>query len=577
MNRKSVFWLALILLSALPLFAQFAGGTGTEQSPWQVATADHLNNVRSYLDGHFIQTADIDLGVAPWNEGAGWAALGQYSHLPFEGNYNGNGHTISGLYVNSMATTTTYKGLFGSSVGTIQNLHLTDVDLKTNQDYLGALLSINNGTIINCSSSGTVKCDWNKQFIGGLVGVNYGDIIDCHSSGNVTPDTNNFTSKSIGGLVGLNGDGGSITGCHSTATVRGGSEIGGLVGGNKGDITDCHSSGIITGNSSLGGLVGISTSGSITSCHSTSEVTGVSSLHGAVGGLVGTLSPSDGESIITNCYSAGQVTGVHQNTGGLVGYSYGGEINGCYSSGSVTGGTNSTGGLVGLSYSSTSPYVTYINNCYSSATVSGDSTIGGLVGYNHQSTITNSYSNGHVSGNSAVGGMVGSSMIGIYNNCYWDIQVSGQATSSGGAGRLTAEMVFPHSDDTYIGWDWEIWATDTDHVINDGYPYLRAFHDDVSSAELIAPPSASLIRVFPQPAFQKPSISIKSPSSGELSYSIYNIRGQRLYCATVSASNKEQLVELPNEAWNLLSNGVYLVNLEQGKRKIASSRMVVIK
>lgn len=116
MNRKSVFWLTLILLSALPLFAQFAGGTGTAQNPWQVATADHLSNVRSYLDGHFIQTADIDLGVAPWNDGAGWAALGQYSHLPFGGNYNGNGHTISGLYVNSMATTSTYKGLDRKSV-----------------------------------------------------------------------------------------------------------------------------------------------------------------------------------------------------------------------------------------------------------------------------------------------------------------------------------------------------------------------------------------------------------------------------------------------------------------------------
>lgn len=100
------------------------------------------------------------------------------------------------------------------------------------------------------------------------------------------------------------------------------------------------------------------------------------------------------------------------------------------------------------------------------------------MGYNHQSTITNSYSNGHVSGNSAVGGMVGSSVIGIHNNCYWDIETSGQTTSRGGVGRTTVEMVYPHDENTYVGWDWEIWAADMNHTINDGYPYLSFFNDE---------------------------------------------------------------------------------------------------
>lgn len=476
MNRKKLFWLSLFFLSTFsyPLLAFFAGGSGTAQDPWQIATAEHLNNIRHSLTGHFIQTADIDLGVAPWNEGAGWSALARFDHLPFEGNYNGNGHTISGLCVNSTVTYgSSHTGLFGQSTGTIQNLHLTDVDVKTKRDYIGALLSVNVGTVINCSSSGVVKNDSQKQFLGGLVGLNQGDIINCHSSGNVSPDS--YLTQNIGGLVGHNDDGGNITGCYSTANVSNGNQnIGGLVGENKGNITDCHSSGIISGSGSVGGLVGMSTSGNITNSYSTAEVSGINQ----IGGLVGWLLSSDGESTITNCYSAGQVTGTSQSTGGLVGRSDGGEINSCYSSGSVTGGTYYTGGLMGSSSYSFTNTVTYINNCYSSATVSGNSTIGGLVGYNQQSIITNSYSNGHVSGSATVGGMVGWSMNGIHNNCYWDIETSGQTTSRGGEGRNTDEMVYPHDENTYVGWNWEIWAADMDHTINDGYPYLSFFNDE---------------------------------------------------------------------------------------------------
>lgn len=78
MKRKFTFWLALIALSMLsfPLSAEFAGGSGTQEDPWQIATAQHLNNLRNYLgSGHrnkyFIQTADINLGEPPWNLGEG--------------------------------------------------------------------------------------------------------------------------------------------------------------------------------------------------------------------------------------------------------------------------------------------------------------------------------------------------------------------------------------------------------------------------------------------------------------------------------------------------------------------------
>ncbi|MCB5223679.1 MAG: hypothetical protein WCY21_03510 [Candidatus Cloacimonadaceae bacterium] len=72
MEQKNRFWLALMVLSMLStlMFAEFAGGTGTQDDPWQVATAQHLNNVRNYVeedhqDKFFIQTRILIWGFLP--------------------------------------------------------------------------------------------------------------------------------------------------------------------------------------------------------------------------------------------------------------------------------------------------------------------------------------------------------------------------------------------------------------------------------------------------------------------------------------------------------------------------------
>ncbi|NLN85053.1 MAG: T9SS type A sorting domain-containing protein [Candidatus Cloacimonetes bacterium] len=174
------------------------------------------------------------------------------------------------------------------------------------------------------------------------------------------------------------------------------------------------------------------------------------------------------------------------------------------------------------------------------------------------------------------GGLMGGVDFNV-TGCYWNTQTSGQTSSGAGEGRLTAQMVFPHSDDTYVDWDWEIWAPDTDHVINDGYPYLRACHSNVLVDDPVPPIASSSISAFPQPAFKAPTISIKSESPGKLSYSIYNIRGQKLYSSQIYSDGKKHCFELPAEAWKLLSNGVYLVSLEKERQIIVASKLVVTK
>jgi len=62
-KNKSAFTI-LLLCVAISLYSQFAGGSGTVTDPYQVATAEQLNNIRNYRTCHFVQIADIDLDVA---------------------------------------------------------------------------------------------------------------------------------------------------------------------------------------------------------------------------------------------------------------------------------------------------------------------------------------------------------------------------------------------------------------------------------------------------------------------------------------------------------------------------------
>jgi len=67
---KWFFFLIILALNVTYAYAQFAGGSGTQADPWQIADAEQLNNVRNYLgsehaDKFFIQTADISLELHP--------------------------------------------------------------------------------------------------------------------------------------------------------------------------------------------------------------------------------------------------------------------------------------------------------------------------------------------------------------------------------------------------------------------------------------------------------------------------------------------------------------------------------
>jgi|GEM_PF-2672932 len=261
---------------------EFAGGSGTIEDPYLVATAGHLNNVRNHLEACFKQTADIDLDVSPYNGGEGWEPIGtSYLSADFKGNYDGDGHIISNLFINRPSSVNV--GLFGTTVGAkISNLGLTNVNV-TGNEKTGSLAGYTSSgdTLINCYSSGMVLS--NNWQTGGLIGRTYSTaMINCYSTADVTGG-----EYSVGGLAGTSNGNTTINNCFATGSVTGTTyNVGGLLGQlNKGTVSNCYSRGSVSGGYKVGGLIGdFRYEGTVINCYSTGQVTGTGS---SVGGLVG--------------------------------------------------------------------------------------------------------------------------------------------------------------------------------------------------------------------------------------------------------------------------------------------------
>ncbi|MFV1883403.1 MAG: T9SS type A sorting domain-containing protein [Balneola sp.] len=275
MNSRVSSYLFIFLINVF-LFsstqAQFAGGDGSGGDPYQISTAAQLDSVRNHLGSSFILTANIDLNTSPYNTGSGWEPIGSNTSQ-FTGSFDGNGFTISNLFIDRSSTQ--YIGLFGftSSTATLTNVALTSVDI-TGSTYTGGLLGLNNGTVIESYVKGSVT---GGGIVGGLIGLSQGTgtISDCYTEVTVSG------TGGVGGLVG-NFNGGTMSTSYSLGSVTGGEGTGGLVGGNNSTILNSYSLASVSSNSSSGGLIGVNF-GTITNTYSAGAVSDIS----ASGGLTG--------------------------------------------------------------------------------------------------------------------------------------------------------------------------------------------------------------------------------------------------------------------------------------------------
>ena len=217
---------------------------------------------------------EADSGDDHWNDGSGWAPIGTQSSS-FSTTFDGNGHTISGLFINRGSTDDV--GLFGrsDSSSVIRNTGLRSVNV-TGNDYVGGLIGWKAGGTITASyASGSVT---GNDSVGGLVGYNRGTITTSYASGSVTGNNH------VGGLVGLS-SGGTITASYASGSVTGSGDnyVGGLVGYNRGTITTSYASGSVTGNNYVGGLVGLNFGGTITASYWDSDTSGQTTSAGGIG------------------------------------------------------------------------------------------------------------------------------------------------------------------------------------------------------------------------------------------------------------------------------------------------------
>ena len=323
----------------------FAGGKGTKDDPYQIATGSQLAYFakrvnaeeygEKYADTYFELTEDIDLGGKEWTPIGYTVAdliMGGHEYFVFSGNFDGNGYTIKNLTIGT--ETSPYSGdvcgLFGATSGTIEDVVLENVSIN----YVG----------------GNHSSGYGFRMGGALVGYSMGDIVNCTVIGldmKAGSDGSYVALNSIGGLVGIQ-DGGTtvshsrVSGKIEESTKKG--NVGGFVGtlakGSSAKYCGADVSVEVTGNGrgiAVGGFVGIGNGVTID------------------------------ETLIENCYATGNITGA-EYAGGFVGNISGLNISNCYAKGDVS---NS---FVGASFMGTDAasnnYYGTVKNCYATGLVS---------------------------------------------------------------------------------------------------------------------------------------------------------------------------------------------------------------
>lgn len=160
--------------------------------------------------------------------GQSWTPIGMEDD--YTGVFDGNGHTITGLgdclldtndgtvrnltFIEPTISSSSVIGAVArNNYDTIENCHVEGGSLKGSLNNVGGIAGLNwdGGTIRACSSSATVNADR----VGGIVGYNEGSVLACYATGSVT-GIENGEYNSIGAIVGWhdNDYGGTITACY---------------------------------------------------------------------------------------------------------------------------------------------------------------------------------------------------------------------------------------------------------------------------------------------------------------------------------------------------------------------------
>ena len=215
------------------------------------------------LEGKDFRGKTVALGLSMDIAASQWTPVGT-TDRPFMGTFDGDGHTISGLWVDGEADYTGFFHTIGSE-GCVRNLHLVIADR-----------GIKGG-----------------NRVAGLAGACHGEVSHCAVTGNGTIAGLGYT---VGGLIGSSYSGSVIQNSYTDVPVRAADahkvHIGGLIGYlDRGTVSNSYATGAVAmqraDTCDVGGLIGYQKEGVITNCYATGTITVEDAVETAVGGLVG--------------------------------------------------------------------------------------------------------------------------------------------------------------------------------------------------------------------------------------------------------------------------------------------------
>ena len=320
-------WLVTMLLLVMAILMPYGGawaqtpskpsnGDGVD-NPYQISTAaelawfrDQVNSGNNTISATL--TDNIDLSNfchakdgTKYTEEVSWTPIGNSDNM-YQGTFDGNGKTISNLYINATywdIGITLFAGFFGytDAGGSIKNITFDNAKVKSIDDYrTGILVGIaascieNIKTLANCSVEG-------KDYVGGIAGKANGNIGNCENHAMVNG------ASFVGGIVGdYVYSSNSITSCANYGVVTGtGNSVGGMVGNfDSGTIQNCANYGNVTGTFNIGNLIGYAGECNLDNVLSTGNVTATSAERAGL--LVGNIenSSSTASGILTYNSSA---------------------------------------------------------------------------------------------------------------------------------------------------------------------------------------------------------------------------------------------------------------------------------
>ena len=281
-----------------------------EEEVIEISTAEELAAINDNLSGHYVLTADIDLGGEEWTPIGTYAPSGESAEeqeIPsdesaFTGTFDGQGHTISNLSIHQP------EGWAVGLFGTIANTQIGNFTLENAQVE---------GTIMVSCVVGYAYCSevTGVQLTGGKVDVNYTDM---------------STEGMYGGIVGA-GMGSVISGCEASAEINlpDGTANAGIIGGGleMTSVVDCTATGSVTAGDNCYGLGAISGCGfgaeEFTNCHAHDATVTAGEGSSRIGKITGYAGGFEDESagvpvtVFTNCTTENVTIDVPEGTEGV--------------------------------------------------------------------------------------------------------------------------------------------------------------------------------------------------------------------------------------------------------------------